>query len=238
MKDHAYQIRTDSKVSDVIDKNPLLLLMLEHLNIPLGLHEKTVEQLCSEFNIESSLFLVVANLYLDIIPDSSQVNKINDIVHIVRFLENSHKHYITEKFPLLTSYINEISRINTHPETELLRRFYNDYLVEVTEHLKYENNIVFPYVLSLAADNKQPDTTSGKLYSMAEYSSHHDDIEEKLADLKNLLIRYLPPNQDMQSRRRLLLTLYELEFDLHIHSLIEDIILIPIVERLENSIRV
>lgn len=236
--EHTYLIRSDSKVADVIDRNPLLLLMLEHLNIPLGLHEKNVEQLCNEFNIETTLFLVIANLYLDRIPDSSQIDKIHDITHIIKYLENSHKHYISEKFPLLTSYITEISKINTHPETELLKRFYNDYLVEVTEHLKYENDIVFPYVMSLIAENRQSVSAIGNQYTMAEYSSHHDDIEEKLADLKNLLIRYLPPNQDMQSRRKLLLTLYELEFDLHIHSLIEEIILIPIVERLEHSIRV
>lgn len=236
--EHAYLIRSDSKVSDVIDRNPLLLLMLEHLNIPLGLHEKTVEQLCSEFNIETTLFLVIANLYLDRIPDSSQIEGIHDITHIIKYLENSHKHYISEKFPLLTSYITEISRINAHPETELLKRFYNDYLVEVTEHLKYENDIVFPYVISLIADNRQSGLHLGNNYTMAEYSSHHDDIEEKLTDLKNLLIRYLPVEQDMILRRKLLLTLYELEFDLHIHSLIEEIILIPIVERLEHSIRV
>lgn len=236
--EHAYLIRSYSKVSDVIDRNPLLLLMLEHLNIPLGLHEKTVEQLCNEFNIETTLFLVIANLFLDRIPDSPQIEGIHDITHIIKYLENSHKHYISEKFPLLTSYITEISRINTHPETELLKRFYNDYLVEVTEHLKYENDIVFPYVMSLIADNRQSGLQLGNNYTMAEYSSHHDDIEEKLTDLKNLLIRYLPIEQDMITRRKLLLTLYELEFDLHIHSLIEEIILIPIVERLEHSIRV
>ncbi len=238
MFEHALIIRSDSKVSDLIEHNPRLLLMLEHWNIPLGLHEKSIEQLCNEYNIESTLFLAVANLYLDIIPDTSQVNKINDIVHVVSFLENSHKHYINEKFPMLTSFISEISDINNHPETELLKRFYNDYLVEVTEHLKYENTIVFPYVMSLINKSSATDTISGNQYSMADYSSHHDDIEEKLADLKNLLIRYLPPYQDMQYRRRLLLTLYELEFDLHIHSLIEELILIPIVERLEYSIKV
>ncbi len=231
-------IRSDSKVSDVIEHNPLLLLMLEHFKIPLGLHDKSVEQICSEFNIEVSLFLVIANLYHDIIPDSSQIDSISDVKHIISYLENSHNHYISEKFPLLTSYITEISEINTHPETELLIRFYNDYLEEVTEHLKYENHIVFPYVMSLAHDSRQSGLSTDHPYSMAEYRGHHDDIEEKLADLKNLLIRYLPPYQDMSTRRRLLLTLNELEFDLHIHSLIEEIILIPIVERLELSIKV
>ncbi|MGC8803040.1 MAG: hypothetical protein ACP5PS_04610, partial [Bacteroidales bacterium] len=55
-------------------------------------------------------------------------------------------------------------------------------------------------------------------YSVEEYREHHDDIEEKLSDLKNLLIKYLPAREDQQARRRLLTHLFELESDLAIHS--------------------
>jgi regulator of cell morphogenesis and NO signaling len=226
--------KPDSKASDIIERNPLLLLLFEHLNIPLGFHEKTVEQLCADYKIELKLFLVIANLFNGFNPNASEVDSLKDIRLLIAYLENSHKHYTFEKFPLLTSYIEEITNVNSHPEIELLKRFFDDYLEEVAEHLRYENNIVFPYVLKLAYQEKLETDSSGNKFSMADYRSHHDDIEEKLTDLKNLLIRYLPPDKDMQIRRRLILTLNELEFDLHIHSLIEESILIPIVEKLEQ----
>ncbi len=228
-------IKPDSKASDIIEHNPLLLLLFEHLKIPLGFHEKTVEQLCSDYTIELRLFLVIANLFNGFNPHLSEVDSLKDIRLIISYLENNHKHYTTEKFPLLTSYISEITKLNSHPEIELLKRFFDEYLDEVAEHLKYENNIVFPYVLNLAYPTKDEAISEGNKYSMAEYRSHHDDIEEKLTDLKNLLIRYLPPDKDMQVRRRLILTLNELEFDLHIHSLIEESVLTPIVEKLEQQ---
>lgn len=227
-------IKPDSKASDIIEHNPLLLLLFEHLKIPLGIHEKTVEHLCTEHNIELKLFLVIANLFNGFNPNPSEVESLKDIRLIISYLENNHKHYTTEKFPLLTSYIREISALNSHPEIELLKRFFDEYLDEVFEHLKYENTIVFPYVLKLAYQKTEETKTAGNKYSMADYRGHHDDIEEKLTDLKNLLIKYLPPDKDMQVRRKLILTLNELEFDLHIHSLIEESILIPIVEKLEQ----
>lgn len=230
-------VKADSKASDIIEHNPLLLLLFEHLKIPLGFHEKTVEQLCSEHEIELRLFLIIANLFNGFNPPPSEVESLKDIRLMISYLENNHKHYTTEKFPLLTSYISEITKLNSHPEIELLKRFFDEYLDEVSEHLKYENTIVFPYVLNLAYQKKEETSSTGNKYSMADYRGHHDDIEEKLTDLKNLLIRYLPPDKDMQVRRKLILTLNELEFDLHIHSLIEESMLIPIVERLEQSNR-
>lgn len=235
--DYPLVIKSDTKASEVIDHNPMMLLMFEHFKIPLGLQDKTILQVCNDAGIEESLFLVIANLFNGIYPTDSDIETISDIRHIIRYLDQSHKHYVNEKFPLLTSYINEICKINIHPEIELLKRFLDDYLDEVADHLKYENTVVFPYVLSLINDQADIPLNDSLLYSMSDYSGHHDDIEEKLIDLKNLLIRYLPPHNDMAYRRKLLLTLGELEFDLHIHSLIEETLLIPIVERLEKTVK-
>jgi regulator of cell morphogenesis and NO signaling len=128
-----------------------------------------------------------------------------------------------------------MSLLNNLKEMSVVEKFFNDYFTEVTEHLNYENDIVFPYITGLyerTLNSKQPVVPFG--YSVSEYRKHHNDIEEKLSDLKNLLVKYLPQENDQPLRRKLLLTLFELEFDLKIHSKIEDSILIPLVERMES----
>jgi regulator of cell morphogenesis and NO signaling len=117
----------------------------------------------------------------------------------------------------------------------MIGTFFDKYFREVTEHLDYENEVVFPYVLSL--NEKLAGKASGNetdSYSVTEYREHHDDIEEKLADLKSLLIKYMPQKDDQQIRRQLLLCLFELEYDLKIHSMIEESLLIPVVEEMER----
>ena len=119
----------------------------------------------------------------------------------------------------------------------LVEKFFDTYFNEVKEHLEYENTIVFPYILELYSktENLLVPAKQAK-YSVKEYKDQHNDIEEKLDDLKNLLIKYLPQKNDQSLRRKLLLSLYELEYDLNIHSQIEDLILIPLVAKMESQI--
>jgi regulator of cell morphogenesis and NO signaling len=53
--------------------------------------------------------------------------------------------------------------------------------------------------------------------------------------LKNLLLKYVNIEGDLDLRRKLLFALYELEFDLYLHSLIEENILIPSGVRIEKE---
>lgn len=108
--------------------------------------------------------------------------------------------------------------------------------MEVREHLDYEDEVAFPYFITLLDSNKQ--NNDQEVYSSGEYSEHHTDIELKLKDLKNLLLKYIKIDNDLDLRRKLFMSLYELEFDLYIHSLIEETILIPSgmdIEREQNE---
>lgn len=229
---------SEMKTSDIIIGNPYLMLMLEHLEIKIEVHEKTVEQICNEYNINIDLFLTIANLFNGINSSPSTVYSFNDIQIIIRYLKNSHQYYLKEKYPQIQNYIKVINKINDHSEILMIEKFFNKYFREVTEHLDYENEVVFPYVINL--DNKRVNNNHDNIdinYSVTEYREHHNDIEEKLTDLKNLLIKYLPQKNDQQIRRQLLFCLFELEFDLKIHSQIEESILIPLVEKLEQIVK-
>jgi regulator of cell morphogenesis and NO signaling len=225
------------KASEIIINNPYLILMFEHFELKLEVREKSIEQICKENNINTSLFLTIANLFNGYKPITETTYISADIQSIIKYLGNSHKYYQKEIYPLIQQYIKEIYKNNSHPEILMLEQFFGNYFIEVTEHLTYENDVVFPYVLSLDSQlcNKNNNYSLNN-YSVNEYRDHHNDIEEKLNDLKNLLIKYLPVEKDQQLRRKLLFSLFELEYDLNIHSQIEDSILIPLVENMEKLI--
>ena len=100
------------------------------------------------------------------------------------------------------------------------------------EHLDYEEIVAFPYFTKLATNKEIP---SDNEYSAKEYHEHHTDIELKLADLKKLLLKHIKIDNSLNLRRRLLTSLLELEFDLYIHSLIEEAILVPVGSRFEKN---
>ena len=43
-------------------------------------------------------------------------------------------------------HLQKMLDASTRKESKLVERFLTDYIEEVTEHINYENNIVFPYV--------------------------------------------------------------------------------------------
>ena len=100
------------------------------------------------------------------------------------------------------------------------------------EHLKYGDDIAFPYFFSLERKDK---ITQSKSFSAKEYRNHHTDIETKLTDLKNLFLKHIKIKSDLNVKRKFLNTLFGLEFDLKIHSVIEEKVLIPLIERIENE---
>jgi regulator of cell morphogenesis and NO signaling len=232
------QITSDMKMSDVLLSNYYFVLMLDHFGINLAVQDKTIKEICGENTINPDIFLTFANLFNGIRYEPKEEYSFDDIRTIIGYLKNCHHYYLDDKYPSLKTDIAKLAKKNNSPEVKLLEKFFSEYLSELTIHLNYENETVFPYVIKLyrAAIKKKSNASLGS-YSVTEYKEHHDDIEEKLTDIKNLLVKYLPPKNDTKIRRNILLKLFELEHDLHIHSLIEDSILIPLVQKLESHSR-
>jgi regulator of cell morphogenesis and NO signaling len=225
-------ITKDKKMLDLINDNYSLLLCLQHFDIDFSVDNKTVEELCFGNNIDINVFIVISNLYNGFFPVDNEINKIDGIKPILHFLKKSHSFYIEDKYPELKYYLEKIKNVHNSRDFQLIEQFFNDYFEEVLEHLKYEDEIAFPYFYSLERKDK---TTKTKSFSVKEYRNHHTDIETKLTDLKNLFLKHIKIKSDLNIKRKFLNTLFGLEFDLKIHSVIEEKVLIPLIERIEKE---
>ena len=225
-------IDKESILSEIVLNNYFLILVIERFGIELGQQNKTIETVCSEKGISVNVFLTIINLHNSTFYYSSTIKFNNsEIKTIIEYLKNSHKYYSEEIFPEILENIHLLSEKNKMPGVSMVKSFFNQYKKEVDRHFEYENETAFPYMLNLL-DNKQ---TNIKNYSVKKYKEHHDDIEEKLDDLKRLLIQHLPQKNDRFIRRKILFALFGLEKDLRIHTKIENDILIPFIENLEKQ---
>lgn len=229
------RVYSHHKVHVLVEENPYLLLMLQHFTMDFTVGDATVEQLCKKYNFPENLFLLIANLYnghkMDYAPKHDTVRE--DLKQLLLFLANSHTYYRNESYPLINSYILQLQKDNPHKkEIKVLETFFETYFQEVIEHLDYEDKTAFPYFRSFIFNGNQGGKTP---YRSTDYLKHHTDIELKLNDLKNLLLKHIPLENQFPLRRKLFFALFELEFDLKIHSIIEEHILIPAFATLENS---
>lgn len=229
---HRTYIKPDMKMSDLINENYTFLLLLEHLGIDFLVKDKTVHQICRENNIDLAVFLIFGNLYNGFYPSNEEICSLNDISTIIRFLESSHSYYKNDKYPEIKGRIKSLQKKQNSEDIKLIEKFFTDYFEEVLEHLDYEDKIAFPYFYQLIDPDSKPEDSP---FSVNEYREHHTDIETKLADLKNLLLKHINLHNDLAMRRKVLFSLFELEYDLNIHSQIEEVILLPLVDRLERK---
>ena len=101
----------------------------------------------------------------------------------------------------------------------------------VRRHMEYENEAVFTYVEKLL---------EGKLaenYDIATFASKHNQIESKLTELKNIIIKYCPAKANENLLNAALFDIYACEAGLESHCKVEDYIFVPAILKLERRIR-
>lgn len=220
----------NTKMADVILTNGRLLYVLPYLGIELGFGEKTVKQVCNDKNVSAPLLLLICNIYtfVDYSPQSDDLKQI-PIEGIISYLQSSHKDYLEVRMPQIINDIHNLVTTCNLKNGAFLYSFCEKYEQEVIAHLKYEEEIVFPYIIQLLNGVKE------KQYKIKEYETNHSDIDASLNDLKNIIIKFLPPNCTIEKCRDILQNLFMFEFDLSKHTLLEDKILISLVEHIEKN---
>ena len=219
----------NTKMAELVISNPKLLLTLSRFGIELGFGDNSVKEVCKKSNISPSFFLLVCNLYLypDFIPSRDDI-KMVDVSTLLSYLSESHKYYVEERLPHIEFHLKRI--IDACPDKfgNTINRFFSEYKDEVSNHFKYEENVVFPYINSLYNKSQKPE------FTISEFKSNHSNIEDKLNDLMNILIKYLPSNIFPKERVEISIDIMEITSDLNCHTLVEERILVPLVEMMEG----
>lgn len=224
------------KMADIIMADPRALVLMPRFGIELGFGDKTVREICQERSIHPDFFLLMMNIFLH--PHYFPGKKLRnvDVGLLLVYLANSHDYYIREKIPHLKLLVEDFLKVINSPAQAQLESFFNEYIQEVLEHINYEEQVVFPYIqkilLSIPGQKTQP---SQEEYGIETFEQRHNNIEEKLSDLKNLLVKYFPCGSDRYLRIRILNELFDLEQDLINHARLEDKVLIPLVRTMEQQ---
>lgn len=218
------------KAADLISADWHLLSIFERLDIKLGFGEATVADICARYNLSTELFLMICNIYSfdDYLPKAEMLKR-EDLPHILSYLRASHKHYMTNCFPRLHNNIHIMMEEYEDTNRYVLNKFYDDYDSEIKKHFEYEEFSVFPYIESLLGG------CCGEAYKIRNFEDNHTNVEEKLNDLKNIIIKYLPGTYTSNIRMKVLNEIFKIESDLRKHTLVEDKLLIPLVTKLEKN---
>ncbi len=223
------------KIADLVYLDYHILPVLNRFGIYLGFGDKNIKQICTEKKINTSFFLEIINVFLyeDYFPkETLQKFEINEILN---YLNKTHDFFLSFKLPRIEKKINELINIccqENFSKIKLIKNFYLEYKNELIEHIKYEEIVIFPYVKKISEKKiKNSD------FKIQLYLDNHSNIDEKIFDLKNLIIKYLDIPKQSEISNEILYDLFDFEKDIKQHQKIEEKVLVPKVMKIEKQIK-
>jgi len=231
----------NSKLASVILKDHSLLPVINRLGIKLGFGDETIKNICVEKGIDLNFFVETINVfhYEAYFPEKRLLDF--PISMVIDYLIKTHQYYknylIPENDRLMELFLSASPGEST--DNELVRKFYTKFKEEFVIHINFEEREMFPYILELNAVIEDFSLRNQFIrkypsFSITSFEKEHSNMDDKMDDLKNIIIKYLPPNYDQNRGNAFLYNLFMFEKDLKNHSRIEDHIMIPKVKQLEK----
>lgn len=220
----------DDKLITLIKDNYNILQSLGSFGINLGFGDKTVRDVCESQNVDTYTFLAIVNLAINGYKNFEDYSRIS-IPTLMHYLHASHEYYLGFQLPFIRKELTEALDENDNL-ARLILKLYDEYASEINKHMKYEEKFLFPYVESLMKGEPT------KNYDVETFSKHHGQTDQKLRELKNIIIKYLP--SDGLRNNQLSATLcdiYSNEEWLAKHAEVEEEIMIPSIRHLERRSR-
>jgi len=227
----------------VILENLQLLPILPRFNLKPGFGELSVDEVCQAHEVNTDFFLEIANAYLDEFYIPGEGLSLFSLDTMVNYITSTHTYYTDIALPTVEEKIHRLMEGSKLSEKEihLVTNFFNDYKKDFMAHITQEEEHVLPYVLELERQSglEKPDPgfiQKLQSYSISEFEKEHDRLEISLKHLSELIIKYLPPFDDLHLCHEVLNELAGLMKDLVDHADVEDKVLIPRVAELEISL--
>jgi regulator of cell morphogenesis and NO signaling len=221
-----HSITAETKLAEVLRSDLNLMFVLNQFSIPLGFGDKSIREVCKKHDVDCEQFLTLLLFHeKPERPDNERLSNLSAGL-ILNYLKKSHNYFLDFRLPDIEAQMR--NALGDKGTRNTILSYFEEYEKEVREHMSYENEVFFPYVEQLLLGEKPTD------YSVKDFETHHDNIEEKLDDLINLLLKYLPTQGDIYRLSDILEDLQQCNKELNKHRYLEDEVLVPKIHKLEN----
>ncbi len=217
------------KLAELVEANYRLLGVLSRVGIDGSYGEKTVSEACLQNGLDPDTVILLCEVYSfpEFEPSAAQLHR-SHVGDILRYLHQSHDYYLTRVLAMMEGAVSQLLEPCTAAQRKVVWEFFSGYKAELEKHFSFEEQEVIPYVQDLIIGRRR----SG--FSIDRFEENHSNIDEKLSDFKNLVMKSLPFSCDKRLRIELLMHVFVLQEDLKCHTYIEDHVLVPMVRLLEN----
>lgn len=207
------------KLSEAIMSHPSLLPVVDRLGIRLGVGDATIGEVCDDRGIDPDFFLSVINTFLDEEYFPVNARGTFTIEKIVAYLRKTNAYYLRVQLPNIDRHFKSlIDRSGDDNNLDMLRTFYQDMRMQMTESLRYDDEVLFPALSSGRVEVSSESAVAGYM-----------EVEEKLHDLLYFFVEHLRGNYDANLCTAVVSAVFSLERDLCQNNRIRSRILLPLI---------
>src|SRR5680860_70421 len=159
------------------------------------------------------------------------------------YIEKKHHRYVEERIPVLKQYLNKLCKVHgeRHPELLEITEHFNNSADELTMHMQKEESVLFPWVRKMVKAEQQQEPLEAPHFGTVQnpismMMLEHDNEGERFRQIAELSDNYNPPVDACNTYLVTFRLLEEFEDNLHRHIHLENNILFPKAEVLENAI--
>lgn len=148
-----------------------------------------------------------------------------ELREILDYLKKSHNEYLTIWFPQIEALVNEVKTdLGVNDVTLTLKSFVVNYYNELTNHINFEEKVLYNFVEKLLQGNY---VEKEKVFVLNHFlETHNHDVSDELVLIQKVIINKDPSLQDHPKIKTLFEKLNLIENDLAVHGMIEDELLI------------
>ncbi len=158
------------------------------------------------------------------------------------YIEKKHHRYVEERIPVLKQYLKKLCKVHGefHPELFKIDEHFNASTGELTMHMKKEELLLFPWISKMVRAEKLKEQLDRPHFGsvknpIAMMMQEHENEGERFRLIAELSDDYNPPADACSTYRVTFSLLKEFEEDLHKHIHLENNILFPKAELLEQK---
>jgi regulator of cell morphogenesis and NO signaling len=158
------------------------------------------------------------------------------------YIEKTHHRYVEEKIPVLLQFLNKLCKVHgtAHPELFEINELFTGCAGELTQHMKKEELILFPFIKKMVKATLTHETIQTPGFGtvnnpIAMMMEEHEAEGDRFVKIATLTNNYTPPADACNTYKVTFSMLDEFEQDLHKHIHLENNILFTKAVALEKT---
>jgi regulator of cell morphogenesis and NO signaling len=203
---------------------------------------KTIDEACKEKGIDPSSVLNDLLTVLNEKADSQTPFTEWEPDALCDYIVENHHSYVARMIPVLYTHTKKIAAVHgaNHPELLAIAQHFETVAMELQQHMKKEELLLFPFIKELHAAKKQNASIVSAPFGSVQnpirmMEAEHQNAGDEMYSIRSLSNGYTVPADGCTTYRITYQELQDFERDLHQHVHLENNILFPKAVALEQE---